>query len=442
MASSPTPRDFNEWMTDAVDDRLSPSERLEFEALLAESDERRAEWDGFRAMREDLRSIGTEAAPAELTERVAVAIRQSGDAGAEPPPSSWSHLRQLGWVRAAAVIAVFLGVAVMLNEERHRGRGQGQQGEPSEVAEVLPRRVSAPAPEMSQPEAAPAQDGPAGRPARRTPGVLRSGQSAGPGAPSGEAASGRAPAAPGRAPSIQADSRGNDELLRQAVAVVYRNRTELDPDTWASRGMVALLRDGAQRNHLSPEQAQEMDVGAKKALQKRKREGRADTVDDAAAAPKSGRGSVGAELKESARATRGGREEESAQSGVAKPGQRARGRPASAPPVVCYVVVGQDASRKIQRRLDRWKDVRSVGEVSRQQDRQGAGGRSSDGGAYRVFRFVPGSSPVTELIAALRGADELSVRVAGAMPRSRAQSRPLDADKRAPAPVIFLVLER
>ena len=113
MAPSPTPRDFNEWMTDAVDDRLSSSERLEFEALLAESDERRAEWDGFRAMREDLRSIGTEAAPAELTERVAAAIRQSGHAGAEPPPSSWSHLRQLGWVRAAAVIAVFFGVAFL-----------------------------------------------------------------------------------------------------------------------------------------------------------------------------------------------------------------------------------------------------------------------------------------------------------------------------------------
>ena len=52
--------DFHELMTDALDGRLEAADRDRFERLLAESPDRRREWDAYREMRELLLQVGTE----------------------------------------------------------------------------------------------------------------------------------------------------------------------------------------------------------------------------------------------------------------------------------------------------------------------------------------------------------------------------------------------
>ena len=123
--------DFQEMMTDALDGRLGPTERAHFERLLAESPERRREWDALQEMRARLQAVGTSAAPDGLSARVAAAIRQEMGSGsmpqpneepapvaAAPAPSAWSHWRAMGAARAAAVIAVLIAVASILLEQK------------------------------------------------------------------------------------------------------------------------------------------------------------------------------------------------------------------------------------------------------------------------------------------------------------------------------------
>ena len=112
--------DFHELMTDALDGRLEAADRDRFERLLAESPDRRREWDAYREMRELLLQVGTERAPGELAGTVAGAVRADdgpGGAGIDSV-SAWSHLRKMGWARAAAVAAVFIAVVVTLRSYR------------------------------------------------------------------------------------------------------------------------------------------------------------------------------------------------------------------------------------------------------------------------------------------------------------------------------------
>ncbi|MEE2714279.1 MAG: hypothetical protein VX913_16025, partial [Planctomycetota bacterium] len=107
-------------MTDALDGRLEAADRDRFERLLAESPDRRREWDAYREMRELLLQVGTERAPGELAGTVAGAVRADdgpGGAGIDSV-SAWSHLRKMGWARAAAVAAVFIAVVVTLRSYR------------------------------------------------------------------------------------------------------------------------------------------------------------------------------------------------------------------------------------------------------------------------------------------------------------------------------------
>lgn len=135
---SETCHDFQQLMSDALDGRLGPEEQGRFERMLRESDERAREWEAFCEMRERLLGIGTEGAPEELFDRIAGAIRSeaavaaaaegsvgrsaqgrsaSGSSVSEVAPSQWSHLRVMGWPRAAAVLAVLIGVAVFMTNE-------------------------------------------------------------------------------------------------------------------------------------------------------------------------------------------------------------------------------------------------------------------------------------------------------------------------------------
>ncbi|MAE95248.1 MAG: hypothetical protein CL910_11360 [Deltaproteobacteria bacterium] len=123
---------FNEMMTDALDGRLSPADDARFQQLLAESEERRREWGAFQTMRKTLLTVGTESAPAGLADRIRGAVRAESASGAvdpiptsrkddvsEPTPSAWSHIHQMGWARAAAVV-VLLGLVASILIEHNR----------------------------------------------------------------------------------------------------------------------------------------------------------------------------------------------------------------------------------------------------------------------------------------------------------------------------------
>ena len=116
---SDTCHDFQQLMTDALDGRLDAADRARFERLLAESEDRRREWDAYREMRDLLLAIGTESAPADLARTVGDAVRAAEDPIESQPESvsSWSHLRTMGLARAAALVVALIAVAVVLSTE-------------------------------------------------------------------------------------------------------------------------------------------------------------------------------------------------------------------------------------------------------------------------------------------------------------------------------------
>jgi hypothetical protein len=123
-------RNFDELLGDALDGRLTPSDRERFRVLLAQSEEDSRTFDSLKDLREKLLIVGTDGAPAGLAASIAKRIREghltpgpsdaNGDPSGSRPVGWWSHFPAMGWVRVAAVIVVLALVATILVEERRK----------------------------------------------------------------------------------------------------------------------------------------------------------------------------------------------------------------------------------------------------------------------------------------------------------------------------------
>ncbi len=121
-------RDCHAWsslLVDAVDGTLTTSEHEQFLAHCGACDECRGTFEALAEVRSKMLRLGIGSAPADLRDRV----RKDVAAATTPPrvglpieppaASAWSHLRKLGWARAAALLLTSaLAASILWKETR------------------------------------------------------------------------------------------------------------------------------------------------------------------------------------------------------------------------------------------------------------------------------------------------------------------------------------